>query len=284
MKLGWDFKAGLERRITSWKSSDDPSPGDFIWKIERQFYPELVMWKGSRKFYRTGPWNGLIFSASSLRLNPIFKYRFVFNEDELYYTFYLTDKAVISRTVMNQTVSLRQRFIWRKANQSWELYSNLPKDQCDTYGLCGAYGICIISQSPICQCLEGFHSKSGGYVDWSQGCVRNKSLNYSRKDGFIKFSELKLPDSTSSWVSKSMNLKECREKCLENSSCMAYTNSDITRGGSGCVMWFGDLIDMRNFPDGGQDLYIRMSASEIGIRLLVYVTPVRLVPYFYCVI
>ncbi|KAK9209469.1 hypothetical protein WN944_001835 [Citrus x changshan-huyou] len=68
MKLGWDFKTGLERRITSWKSSDDPSPGDFIWKIERQFYPELVMWKGSRKFYRTGPWNGLIFSASSLRL------------------------------------------------------------------------------------------------------------------------------------------------------------------------------------------------------------------------
>ncbi|XP_015384820.1 G-type lectin S-receptor-like serine/threonine-protein kinase At4g27290 isoform X1 [Citrus sinensis] len=264
MKLGWDFKTGLERRITSWKSSDDPSPGDFIWKIERQFYPELVMWKGSRKFYRTGPWNGLIFSASSLRLNPIFKYRFVFNEDELYYTFYLTDKAVISRTVMNQTVSLRQRFIWRKANQSWELYSNLPKDQCDTYGLCGAYGICIISQSPICQCLEGFHSKSGGYVDWSQGCVRNKPLNYSRKDGFIKFSELKLPDSTSSWVSKSMNLKECREKCLENSSCMAYTNSDITRGGSGCVMWFGDLIDMRNFQDGGQDLYIRMSASELG--------------------
>ncbi|GAY53028.1 hypothetical protein CUMW_146300 [Citrus unshiu] len=264
MKLGWDFKTGLERRITSWKSSDDPSPGDFIWKIERQFYPELVMWKGSRKFYRTGPWNGLIFSASSLRLNPIFKYRFVFNEDELYYTFYLTDKAVISRTVMNQTVSLRQRFIWRKANQSWELYSNLPKDQCDTYGLCGAYGICIISQSPICQCLEGFHPKSGGYVDWSQGCVHNKPLNYSRKDGFIKFSELKLPDSTSSWVSKSMNLKECREKCLENSSCMAYTNSDITRGGSGCVMWFGDLIDMRNFQDGGQDLYIRMSASELG--------------------
>ncbi|KAH9803109.1 G-type lectin S-receptor-like serine/threonine-protein kinase [Citrus sinensis] len=199
MKLGWDLKTGLERRITSWKSSDDPSPGDFFWKIERQFYPELVMWKGSRKFYRTGPWNGIIFSASSLRLNLIFKYHFVSNEDELYYTFYLTDKAVISRIVMNQTVSLRQRFIWRKKNQSWELYSNLPKDQCDSYGLCGANGIFIISQSPICQCLEGFLTNSGRFVDWSQGCVRNKPLNYSRRDGFIKFSELKLPDSTSSW-------------------------------------------------------------------------------------
>ncbi|KDO74379.1 hypothetical protein CISIN_1g037478mg, partial [Citrus sinensis] len=74
---------------------------------------------------------------------------------------------------------------------------------------------------------------------------------------------MKLPDSTSSWVSKSMNLNECREKCLDNSSCMAYTNSDIRGEGSGCAMWFGDLIDITYFQDGGQDLYIRMSASEL---------------------
>ncbi|KAH9651201.1 G-type lectin S-receptor-like serine/threonine-protein kinase [Citrus sinensis] len=266
MKLGWDFKAGLERRITSWKSSDDPSPGNFIWKTERQDNPELVMWKGSRKFYRTGPWNGLIFSASSLRLNPIFKYRFVFNEDELYYTFYLTDKDVISRTVMNQTLYLRQRFIWNKATKSWELNANVPRDLCDTYALCGAYGICIISKSPVCQCLKGFKPKSEVYVERSQGCVRTKPLNYSRRDGFVKFNDLKLPDSTSSWVSKSMNLNECREKFLDNSSWMAYANSDIRGEGSGCAMWFGDLIDMRSVPDAGQDFYIRMSASELGAK------------------
>ncbi|KDO74361.1 hypothetical protein CISIN_1g004521mg [Citrus sinensis] len=266
MKLGWDLKTGLERRVTSWKSFDDPSPGDFIWAIERQDNPEVVMWKGSRKFYRTGPWNGLRFSAPSLRPNPIFSFSFVSNDVELYYTFNITNKAVISRIVMNQTLYVRRRFIWNKATQSWELYSDVPRDQCDTYGLCGAYGICIIGQSPVCQCLKGFKPKSGGYVDRSQGCVRSKPLNYSRQDGFIKFTELKLPDATSSWVSKSMNLKECREGCLENSSCMAYTNSDIRGGGSGCAMWFGELIDMRDFPGGGQDFYIRMSASEIGAK------------------
>ncbi|ESR65326.1 hypothetical protein CICLE_v10010664mg [Citrus x clementina] len=255
MKLGWDLETGLERRVTSWKSFDDPSPGDFIWAIERQDNPEV-----------TGPWNGLRFSAPSLRPNPVFSFSFVSNDVELYYTFNITNKAVISRIIMNQTLYVRRRFIWNKATQSWELYSDVPRDQCDTYGLCGAYGICIISQSPVCQCRKGFKHKSGGYVDWSKGCVRNKPLNYSRQDGFMKFTELKLPDATPSWVSKRMNLEECREGCLENSSCMAYTNSDIRGGGSGCAMWFGDLIDMRSFPDGGQHLYIRMSASELGAK------------------
>ncbi|KAK9212454.1 hypothetical protein WN943_001836 [Citrus x changshan-huyou] len=266
MKLGWDLKTGLERCITSWKSPDDPSPGNFIWAVERQDNPELIMWKGSRKFQRSGPWNGLQFSATPLRPNPIFNFSFVSNEDELYYTFDMRDKAAFSRIVMNQTLYLRQRFIWDKATQSWELYSNVPRDLCDTYALCGAYGICIISDMPVCQCLKGFKPKSRGYVDWSQGCVRYKSLNYSRQDGFIKFTAMKLPDATLSWVSKSMNLNECREKCLDNSSCMAYTNSDIRGEGSGCAMWFGDLIDIRYFQDGGQDLYIRMSASELGAK------------------
>ncbi|KAH9803158.1 G-type lectin S-receptor-like serine/threonine-protein kinase [Citrus sinensis] len=238
MKLGWDLKTGLERRITSWKSPDDPSPGNFTWALERQDNPESIFWKGSRKLTRSGPWNGLRFS----------------------------DKVVFSRTLVNQTLSLRQRFVWSKATQSWELYTSVPIDQCDTYALCGAYGICIISYTPFCQCLIGFKPKSRGYVDWSQGCVRDKSLNYSRQDGFIKFTAMKLPDSTSSWVSKSMNLNECREKCLDNSSCMAYTNSDIRGEGSGCAMWFGDLIDITYFQDGGQDLYIRMSASELGAK------------------
>ncbi|KAH9803121.1 Receptor-like serine/threonine-protein kinase SD1-8 [Citrus sinensis] len=266
MKFGWDLKTGLDRRITSWKSPDDPSPGNFIWAVERQDNPELIMWKGSRKFHRSGPWNGLRFSASSLRPNPVFNFGFVSNEVELYYKFDMRDKAAFQRIVMNQTLYLVQRFTWNKATQSWELYSNVPRDLCDTYALCGAYGICIISDMPVCQCLKGFKPKSRGYVDWSQGCERDKSLNYSRQDGFIKFTAMKLPDATLSWVSKSMNLNECREKCLDNSSCMAYTNSDIRGEGSGCAMWFGELIDMRDFPDGGQDLYIRMSASEIGAK------------------
>jgi hypothetical protein len=118
--------------------------------------------------------------------------------------------------------------------------------------------------------LEKFKPKSPeewNKMDWSQGCVRNKELDCQKGDGFIKFDGLKLPDATHSWVNKDMNLKDCKAKCLGNCSCMAYSNLDIRGGGSGCANWFGDLMDIRLVPGGGQELYIRMHASEIGMLL-----------------
>ncbi|TXG67276.1 hypothetical protein EZV62_008551 [Acer yangbiense] len=158
---------------------------------------------------------------------------------------------------------LRERLTWSETTQNWNVYSYVPRDYCDSYGVCGAYGNCIATQLPICQCLEGFKPKSTGFGDWYEGCVRNKALNYSKLDGFIKFNGLKWPDATNSWVNKSMNLKQCRVKCLENSSCMAYSNLDIRGRGSSCAMWFGDLIDIKQVSNGVQDLFIRMSALEL---------------------
>ncbi|XP_055823264.1 G-type lectin S-receptor-like serine/threonine-protein kinase At4g27290 [Solanum dulcamara] len=43
---------------------------------------------------------------------------------------------------------------------------------------------------------------------------------------------------------------------------MAYSNSDICEGGSGCLLWFKDLPDIRQVPKGGLDIYIRVAASE----------------------
>ncbi|KAM3696571.1 hypothetical protein ACB098_06G050100 [Castanea mollissima] len=266
MKMGWDLRKGIKWRLTAWKSPDDPSPGDFTYGIEMHPYPEPVIRKGTSKFYRTGPWNGLQFSGSpDLKPNPIYDYFFVSNEYEVYYTYNLKNKSVISRIVLNQTSNTRERYIWIEASQVWHRYTSVPRDYCDYYGLCGSNGNCIISGSPVCQCLQGFKPKlpeKWSLMDWSQGCVRNKPLS-CHKDGFLKFVDLKWPDTTYSWVNQSMSLNECRAKCLNNCSCMAYTNSDIRGSGSGCAMWFGDLMDIRQFPSGGQDLYIRMLASEL---------------------
>ncbi|CAL2254320.1 unnamed protein product [Prunus armeniaca] len=272
MKMGRDLRTGIKRSLSAWKNSEDPCPGDFTCGIEMELdtYPEAYVRKGTAKYYRTGPWNGLRFSGSpELRPNPLYRFNFVYNDNEVYYMYNLQSKSVISRIVLNQTASTRDRFTWIEADQTWRAYSSVPRDLCDNYGLCGANGKCIIDENPVCQCLKGFKPKSQekwNLTDWSLGCVRNKPLSCQEryKDGFVKFAGLKLPDTTHSWVSKSMNLKECRTKCLKNCSCMAYTSSDI-RGGTGCAIWFGDLIDIRQFVANGQDLYIRMPASELDM-------------------
>ncbi|XP_075653984.1 G-type lectin S-receptor-like serine/threonine-protein kinase At4g27290 [Castanea sativa] len=273
MKLGWDLRTGLERRLTAWKSPDDPSPGELSWGIELHNYPEIVMNKGTEKFYRTGPWNGLGFSgAPDLRKeNPVYTYNFVINSDEVYFMFNLITNSVISRALLNETSSLYERYIWVSEDKKWSLYLSYPKDKCDGYNLCGPHGNCIIGESPICQCVEGFKHKSSDTwnpEEWFKGCVRITQLSCEDKDkiGFPKFVGLKMPDTTYSWVNGSMNLNECRVKCVNNCSCTAYTNSNIKNGGSGCVMWFGDLSDIRQVAANGldalQDVYIRMPASK----------------------
>uniref|UniRef100_A0A2N9FA80 Receptor-like serine/threonine-protein kinase n=1 Tax=Fagus sylvatica TaxID=28930 RepID=A0A2N9FA80_FAGSY len=272
MKLGWDSRIGLEWRLSAWKSPDDPSPGELTYGIERHNYAEKVMKKGSKKYFRTGLWNGNYFSGvPALKANPVFNYIFVSNKDEVYYTFHMINKSVISILVLNQTNNLLERFIWVEAEKKWSMYTYVPKDSCDTYNLCGVYGNCIIGESPVCQCLEGFKPKSSetwNPNEWSKGCVRKRQLSCQDKDkiGFVKFVGIKLPDTTNSWMNGSMNLEECRVKCLNNCSCTAYSNSNISDGGSGCIIWYGDLIDIRQISANEQELYIRMSASDIEAK------------------
>ncbi|MFS7984571.1 putative non-specific serine/threonine protein kinase [Helianthus anomalus] len=61
-----------------------------------------------------------------------------------------------------------------------------------------------------------------------------------------------------------MTLVECEKSCKSNCSCTAYTNSNISGTGSGCLLWYDDLVDIRTVPQNGDTLYIRVPHSEIG--------------------
>ncbi|KAK4255693.1 hypothetical protein QN277_008659 [Acacia crassicarpa] len=268
MKIGWDLRRGINRELRAWKSWDDPSVGELRWGMVVGVTPELVMWKGEEEYYRSGPWNGLIFSGKT---TPIFDLHFVSNQDELVYTSQLQNKSVITRVVLNGTTSYRQRYNWVEETKSWRLYSSVPRDNCDNYNLCGPYGNCVVNDSPPCQCLSGFEPKSPqnyNALDWTQGCVRSEmwSCGVKNRDGFRRFGGLKMPDTRKAWVNSSMTLEDCRMKCLANCSCTAYANLYVTGGGIGCLIWFGELIDLRVASTPGQDLYIRMATSETDAK------------------
>lgn len=193
--------------------------------------------------------------------------------NQVVYTSNVQDKSIITKVVLNQTDHLRDRYVWNQQTKSWKLYSFVPKDLCDNYNPCGPNGNCVTSESPPCHCLTGFKPKTEdnyNALDWTQGCVRSKtwSCNVKNRDGFQKFNALKLPDTVKSWGNASMSLEDCKAKCLENCSCMAYANMYINGGGTGCLIWFGDLIDLRvDDTSSGQDLYIRMATSNIGMNI-----------------
>ncbi|XP_058744441.1 G-type lectin S-receptor-like serine/threonine-protein kinase At4g27290 isoform X1 [Vicia villosa] len=270
MKLGWDKKTGLNRVQTAWKNWEDPSLGDFTSSMSLSNNPEVVLLKGnSTEFYRTGP---MIGAASSgvygMQANPIFNPEVVNNEDEAYFLFTLKNKSVISIVVLNQTSMILQRLVWIPQSRKWSNYLNLPHDTCDTYNVCGPYGYCVIDASPICQCLDGFKPKSPqqwNTMDWADGCVHtgNWSCGVKGRDGFLKVTGVKLPDTTNTWVNANMTLDDCKLKCLQNCSCTAYSSLTSDEDGGGCSIWFQDLRDLRD-SDSKRNLYVRIDGSNIG--------------------
>ncbi|KHN47415.1 G-type lectin S-receptor-like serine/threonine-protein kinase SD1-1 [Glycine soja] len=94
--------------------------------------------------------------------------------------------------------------------------------------------------------------------------IRKGPWNGHQSDGFLKYKHMKLPDTSSSWFSKTMNLEDCKKLCLENCSCVAYANLDMRGGGSGCLLWFSNLVYMRKFSQWGQDIYVRLPASKLA--------------------
>lgn len=269
MKLGRNFVTGFERYISSWKSTEDPAPGQYSLRIDPRGYPQLILKKGSEIVFRAGSWNGLYFSSNfRIERNSIYSYDFVLNNSEVYYRYEHRNSSFVSRYALNPLGAI-QRIMWNERKYNWEIFSTAQSDQCANYDFCGTYATCSTDKYPPCSCLEGFMPRSttsgdNTSVDWSNGCVRRTSLVCDGKDRFFKHTGLKFPDTSNSWANNSMTLQECEELCLRNCSCTAYANLDIIKG-TGCLIWFNELIDMTEFTEEGQDLYIRLAASELDL-------------------
>ncbi|KAK1391973.1 hypothetical protein POM88_011029 [Heracleum sosnowskyi] len=109
-KLGWNLETGLERYLSSWKSEDDPSLGEYTNRIDRNGYPQLLMRKGSAIHSRAGgPWNGVRFSGTpNFKANPIYRFYFVSNNKELNYYYELLDDSVSTRIVLSPLGSVQR--------------------------------------------------------------------------------------------------------------------------------------------------------------------------------
>ncbi|KAI3783306.1 hypothetical protein L1987_42384 [Smallanthus sonchifolius] len=267
MKLGKDLITGIDRQWISWKNFDDTSPGEYVVSMDMNGFPQIFQKWGSVLHTRFGPWNGVRFSGMpSLNQNPTSENEFVVNEEEIYYKI-VVDSSVVSRMYLSPEGDVRP-LNWVNHTQRWRTnLASVPTDSCSLYGVCGPYGTCNIRNFPICSCMEGFEPKrpeEWGAGAWFSGCVPRTPLDCvnGNEDGFRSVSGVKLQGTRSSWYDFSMNLDECETECLKNCSCTAYANLDIRNGGSGCLLWFDEIMDIREYNET-QYLHIRLAQSEL---------------------
>ncbi|RZC76385.1 hypothetical protein C5167_000482, partial [Papaver somniferum] len=235
---------GLNHYLTSWKNTSNPSIGDYSYGVDLVGIPQFVLRSGSEKNYAV-----------------------VINTNEVHDT--LLNRGINPFIIISESLNEwgeLERFIWDKQDMKWSYMSVILRDKCNNYNHCGVYGICNIARYPPCECLRGFKPISRQHLsinNWTDGCVRKINLECG-SDIFVQIEGLKLPDMINFLVNKSMSLEECDSECKRNCSCTTYANSDVREGGSGCILWFDDIFDIRHFSEtsGGQTLFLRLASSE----------------------
>ncbi|KAJ3708458.1 hypothetical protein LUZ61_012163 [Rhynchospora tenuis] len=266
MKLGKNLSTGFETYLSSWKSGDDPSTGNYSYKMDTEGAPEIIIWDRDQLRYRSGMWNGLYFSGqpSMVTYTDMFTFLFVWDESEVSYGFEAKPNAPFSRLVLNES-GVKQRLVWNQPHLTWNVFLSAPKDVCDYYATCGPFSVCQPEDMTTCSCLRGFEPAAS--TEWymrntSGGCQRRTPLGCSAdSDGFYVIKEVKLPYSHKATVDANISVEDCKRRCLMNCSCLAYAPFNIKEW-SGCVMWNTELIDMKYVKDG-QDLYVKVSKSEL---------------------
>lgn len=256
---------GGERRVfTSWRTATDPSPGIYTMGVDPRGSPQIVIWEGLSRRWRTGHWNGLIFTGvQGMRAVYLSGFRLL-NQGNgvLYFTYALSNRSDLIQFRINwEGVEIQER--WADGGKEWNVIESHPVEECDRYNHCGPFGKCNEMSAPKCSCMEGFVPKDAeqwSIGNWSGGCVRRTELECGeQRDGFVTAESVKLPDFVD-YVGNE-DVEECKKLCLENCSCTAYAFVS----GINCMMWNWDLVDVQQFASGGSSLFFRVSHSELGM-------------------
>ncbi|KMZ66637.1 S-locus receptor kinase (SRK) [Zostera marina] len=270
MKLGLNKQTGQEWKLTSWKEPNDPSPSESVIQLGNSGLHELYFIIDNKKYFRAGSWNGEWFVGYPImRTNTEILNIFIDNQTQVFNTFNMTNANSYGRFSLYQNSSSFRTSFKQEDASDWIYFSN-PLETCDLYNHCGPNGLCNSQNLTYCECFVGFHPKST--VDWSRrnftlGCERDKILNCTDDQGFLKVGYVKIPESTNSTsFDKNMSITECEDRCFRNCSCIAYAPMYLEsfKVPRGCIIWHGDLIDtvMQNKNDG-LELYLRLPKSLI---------------------
>ncbi|XP_055804241.1 G-type lectin S-receptor-like serine/threonine-protein kinase B120 isoform X2 [Solanum dulcamara] len=264
-------RQGKEQKVfSSWTNDSDPSPGRYSMGFDSRGAPQIVIWDGQNRRWRSGHFDGVEFTGVPNVTRTTFSSGFrIQNDDDgkLLLTYTASDPSSFVRFQLTVTGNeLQQR--WNEDKGEWDTLQSRPAGGCDLYNFCGNFAKC---DKEVCLCLEGFvprvpeqwqaGNRTGGCVRKTElECRSNSSVSRNdsaKDDGFSALRRVKLPDYADTVEA---DIDECKIRCLNDCSCNAY--AFVKR--INCMIWRDDLVDIEHFEEGGNTLYVRLHPSDIG--------------------
>ncbi|XP_009762554.1 G-type lectin S-receptor-like serine/threonine-protein kinase At4g03230 isoform X1 [Nicotiana sylvestris] len=261
-----------EFKLTAWNiTQKDPSTGNYTFGLNQAGKSEytilqktVIHWKSSARAGYSNPlsFNELPSSVAYMLSN--FSKEF---SPVSYFNY--------TRLLMNSSGEI-QLYRWDDKSRGWFMSWSEPQGPCGVYDTCGKFGICdrenILS---MCKCLPGFSPTSpddwmaGNFID---GCSRKSVTTCNKKsksDTFLIMSSMKFEEPD--LYSKAKNEDDCRNECVGNCQCVAYSYEDheAPRGSSNvsarCSIWTNELHNLQVNYRGGFNLSVRVAMSDIEV-------------------
>ncbi|CAH2071816.1 unnamed protein product, partial [Thlaspi arvense] len=251
--------------LSSWRSFNDPSPGNFTFEMDQEEDKQFIIWKRSMRYWKTGISGKFIGSdempyAISYFLSNFTETVTVHNASvpPLFTSLYTNTRFIMSSSGQAQYFRLDEERLWA---QIWAD----PIDQCSVYNACGNFGSCNSKNEEKCKCLPGFKPnflEKWVKGDFSGGCSRESRICGKNGvvvgDMFLNLSVVEVGSPDSQFDAH--NEKECRAECLNNCQCQAYSYEEVD---TKCWIWLEDLNNLKEGYLGCRNIFIRVAVPDI---------------------
>ncbi|KAK4713233.1 hypothetical protein R3W88_019140 [Solanum pinnatisectum] len=266
-KIGYDKRTQRKQVLVSWKNSSDPAPGLYSLEMDPKNAQYVIKWNRTTEYWESGSWDGQRFSSlPEMRLNYIFNFSYIDNENESYFTYSLYNSSIISRLIMGVSGQIQQQtWLPDGGSSGWNLFWTQPREVCQVYAICGAFGVCDEANA-TCNCLSGFKQRSDtewNSNDYSSGCVRDQNVQCNAipedKDSLWITSIVRVPSSHNTNITVG-DASQCRSACFNDCSCTAYTYD----GSGTCSIWTGDLFDLQHLStnESERTIFVKRGSHE----------------------
>ena len=275
---GMKLNAGMI--LTSWKSQDDPAPGDYTFQEDQQRQKQYVIENSATPYWKSGV-SGKFFNNSDNICHAISSllsnfstasrnYKLGNNMTHIDYNMTRDIDYYGLRLVMDVDGHIKF-YSWdnETGSASWNLICMEPRDNCSVYLPCGNFGSCNTENSPMCKCLKGFVPNAPDNWNsetYSEGCTRNSPICSKgvKNDDFLKLKIMGVGEPGGKIECESAN--QCKEEC----QAYSYRTTEMSREGATtatCWIWSDELNNIQEYISGGseaRDLYVRVGHSDLG--------------------